>query len=147
VELVGLDGAVLRGALVIDRGCPSGSIANLRIEDAGDCCLRIKGGAWTLSNLRLRCSHGAALELSNDAHAELNACTLGGEGRSEPYHPGVQASSTGERYGCEGSFIHAVHALVARDGASTALSMNREGYNLKSAIFGFTSAWCMCACA
>ena len=60
-----------------------GAISDLRLEDGGDCCIRCEGGTWSLTRLRLRCSHGAALLASHGSRVTLNDCILGGEGEDE----------------------------------------------------------------
>ena len=62
------------GTLLVDAGAAGGSIADLLLVDGGDCCLRIEGGSWSLSRLRLRCAHGAALLACGGARVSLTDC-------------------------------------------------------------------------
>ena len=83
VEICGESGAILRGTLLIEKGCAGGAIRALRIDDGGDCCIRCEGGTWDLTGLRLRCSHGSALHVCGSAHIAMTDCVLGGEGDEE----------------------------------------------------------------
>ena len=83
VVLCGEPGAIIRGTIVIESNCAGGSISDLRLEDGGDCCLRVEGGTWQLARLRLKCAHGAALKASNSSRVTLHECVMGGEAESE----------------------------------------------------------------
>ncbi len=81
VWICGEPGAIVRGTLVL--GTAGGTIERVRLDDAGDCCLRATEGRWRLERVRLRCSHGSAIFLSGGATLELSACRLGGESEQE----------------------------------------------------------------
>ena len=83
VVICGEPGAIVRGTIVIESNCAGGSISDLRLEDGGDCCLRVEGGTWQLARLRLKCAHGAALKASNSSRVTLHECVMGGEAESE----------------------------------------------------------------
>ena len=83
VRICGEANTICRGTLVLESSCAGGSVSDLRLDDGGDCCIRCEGGAWQLSRLRLRCSHGAALLACGDARIRIDDCVLGGEGAHE----------------------------------------------------------------
>ena len=86
VRMSGEAGAVLRGNIVVGQACPSGSISDLVIEDSGDCCLRLEGGAWEIRRVNMFSGHGAALKVVNHAHADLDDCIIGGDSLLRPVH-------------------------------------------------------------
>ena len=121
VRLRGERGTILRGTIVAEAGCAGGSMSDLSVEDAGDCCLRCEGGVWDLRRLRLRCAHGAALKASNGAKVELHECVMGGEAKSEMgVHVVLSAYGSVQDHG--GTAKHACYALVTRDDADVRLS-------------------------
>lgn len=112
---------VLRGTIVAEPGCAGGSISNLRLDDAGDCCLRCESGVWELRHVRLRCAHGAALKMSKHARAKLHGCVMGGEGEEEMgRHVALSAYGSVQEQGLRKM---ACYALVLRDDADAMLEM------------------------
>ena len=115
VDIMGEAGAVLHGTLVFEAGCAGGAVRNVRIDDGGDCCLRCEGGTYTLSNVRLRCSHGSAITVSGTSRVELNECVLGGEGDEEVgQHVMLSAYGSVQDHGLN---KRACYAVVAKDSA------------------------------
>ena len=86
VHLRGEAGAVIRGMLVLRAR--SGSVSDVRIDDAGDCCIRVERGHWELQRLRLRCCHAAALHVSGAARVGLRECIMGGDQVDEVHEHG-----------------------------------------------------------
>jgi len=66
----------IRGTLIFEASCAGGSLSDLRIDDGGDCCIRCHIGTYDLTQLRLRCSHGAALLVDGRAQATHTDCVL-----------------------------------------------------------------------
>ena len=90
------------------------------MEDGGDCCVRCEGGAWAISNVRLRCAHGAAVLAYNEARVTLDECVLGGEGEEE-MGKHVMLSAYGSVQ-VQGLAKRACYALVLRDTATAVAS-------------------------
>lgn len=86
VHLRGEAGTVIRGMLVLRAR--AGSVSDLRIDDAGDCCIRVERGHWELQRLRLRCCHASALHVSGAARVELRECVMGGDQVDEVHEHG-----------------------------------------------------------
>lgn len=118
IWLDGEPGAILRGCLVL--GSAGGKIERLRLDDAGDCCVRCLGGWWHFSALRLRCSHAASLQASSSAHVTLEDCVLGGEGEHEIGRHIVMLSAYGSVQ-VQGLAKRASFAVVARGQAELQL--------------------------
>ena len=92
----GAGATVIRGMLVLSApAVAAGRLSALRIDDAGDCCVRVEGGRWEFTGCRLRCAHAAALALSADAHATVTDCVLGGEDEAESGAHYVRLSAYG----------------------------------------------------
>ena len=92
----GAGATVIRGMLVLSApAAAAGRLSALRIDDAGDCCVRVEGGRWEFAGCRLRCAHAAALALSADAHATVTDCVLGGEDEAESGAHYVRLSAYG----------------------------------------------------
>ena len=79
MSLVGAEGAMLRGMLILDS--PRGSIRNLKVQDAGDCCLKIKSGDWHVESCFLLCGHASAVRAEGRSSVRVSSCKLGGEGK------------------------------------------------------------------
>tara|TARA_B100000524_G_scaffold344995_1_gene243023 strand:+ start:471 stop:1217 length:747 start_codon:yes stop_codon:yes gene_type:complete len=115
IVLRGEPGALLRGTVIL--GAAGGSIQDLRLDDAGDHCIRMVGGRWALRGLRLRCSHGASIHLSGHAHAHLDECVLGGEGHDEIGKHMVLLSAYGSVQ-VQGTSKRACYGGIVRDDAT-----------------------------
>ena len=106
----------IRGTIVAPASCGGGSIKNVRLDDGGDCCLRVEGGRWELHSVRLRCSHGSALFACGVARISLTECVLGGESESEiGQHVMLSAYGSIQLHGLS---KRACYAMVVRDDAT-----------------------------
>jgi len=129
IWIEGEAGAILRGCLVL--GAAGGRIERIRLDDAGDCCIRCVGGQWHLRDVRLRCSHGAALHASGGARVTAEDCTLGGEGEHEIGRHVVMLAAYGSVQ-VKGLAKRSCYAVVARGRSEVRhASVGRSGPNLK----------------
>lgn len=124
VHLRGEAGAVIRGMLVLRAR--AGSVSDVRIDDAGDCCVRVERGHWELQRLRLRCCHASALHVSGAARVELRECVMGGDQVDEVQEKGrviiVSAYGSVQEAGLT---KRACYGVVATEDAEVAASDTR----------------------
>eukprot|EP00961_Rhodomonas_salina_P220341 2979020-Rhodomonas_salina.3 len=92
LTLQGEPGTVLRGMLHIRKGASYGRIQDLKIQDAGQCCVLAECGTWSqlcdtlitcaqvVDNCYFMCGHAAAVRGEGDAVIQANRTRFGGEG-------------------------------------------------------------------
>ena len=62
VHLHGERGTVLRGMLVFKESAVQGSVRNLTVQDAGQCCILCETGTWCIEECFLMCGHASAFK-------------------------------------------------------------------------------------
>ena len=100
LEIIGEEGACVRGTLVLERG--GGTIEGVHVESATGSCVWLSDGAWKLSKCALvakRC-YSTALLASGAGSIELRACQLGGSGVMDAAQTDAGGSSVARHAVC-----------------------------------------------
>uniref|UniRef100_A0A6U4U8D6 Right handed beta helix domain-containing protein n=1 Tax=Hemiselmis andersenii TaxID=464988 RepID=A0A6U4U8D6_HEMAN len=145
IHLVGEKGSMLRGMLVLDTN--KGSIRGLKLQDAGDCCLKAQQGVWTIEGSFLLSGHAAAVRAEGSSVVRVTGCRLGGEGKlghavaTEYDLPRTWIDTMGsvQEYGLR---KNSCYGLFVKDEAAVFCTSSEIAYCSESAVFVRDNATC-----
>mmetsp|Transcript_476 Transcript_476/g.998 ORF Transcript_476/g.998 Transcript_476/m.998 type:complete len:322 (+) Transcript_476:265-1230(+) len=138
IHLVGEGGSMLRGMLVLNGN--KGSIRGLKLQDAGDCCVKAQSGQWTIVSCFLLCGHASAIRAEQRSQVCVTGCRLGGEGKlghavaTEYELPRTWIDTMGsvQEYGLR---KNSCYGLFVRDEASVRADQCEIAFCSEAAIF------------
>ena len=103
LEIIGQEGACLRGTVVLGRG--GGSIEGVRIESTAGPAMWLAAGKWSVNGcvLLAQRSYSTALLCAGAGEIELAACRIGGGGPTEAttWGSGVARHAVGAQGRCK----------------------------------------------